>query len=225
MTFSQLLDVASAHCVWHFSPCECSGMWSPPVYSSSYSPLSSLSWLRFPGDWTTGMQRRFSHVCPLIRVACMYMRGLLVCLFACLLVCAEQIFRRNPEIEKMAQLWSMCFLRFVFWLVVVWWFCQCPRLWVVTEQGSMADVTLCYLCTGGLWWLSLPSGSPPIRQRSLWHWLWTTDTPGAQLTAANRDTLQQQTHRLGLFSSWICSLVPSYCSRDMLDRDTVILVP
>lgn len=104
---------------------------------------------------------------------------LFVCLFACLLVCVEGIFGRNPEIERMAQLWSV-FRRF----------CpssECPCVWFVMEQGSMAHTqslpAVCTIFIEGHRWLSLPSGSPPAHRRSRWHWLWNMDTPaqGARL--------------------------------------------
>lgn len=119
MTFSQLLDVASVHCMWHFRPCGCSSMWSPPVCSICYHtrlPRPAVQFVLAPFPrWqirenAAAAARPFSHVWPLIRTACVYMRGLLaclfVCLFACLLVCVKGISGRNPVIERMAQLWG-----------------------------------------------------------------------------------------------------------------------
>lgn len=101
MTFSRLLDVASVHCAWHFSLCGSSSMWSPPVYSSFCRICCPVCL-----GWQNGRDAAaqwFSHVWPLIRTACVC--ACVVCLYACSPVCVK---RRNPEIERMAQLWSVC---------------------------------------------------------------------------------------------------------------------
>lgn len=109
-------------------------------YCSSYHtrlprPAVQFVLARFP-RWQnrrdTAVARSFSHAWPPIRTACVCMHGLLACLFVCMLACScrGDFQGRNPEIERMAQLWSVCFRRF----------CpssECPCILFVTEQGSM----------------------------------------------------------------------------------------
>lgn len=194
MTFSQLLDVASVHCAWHFSLCGCSSMWSPPVYSNFYwigLPRSSvqfvLAWFPRWQNCGDAAAHSLSHVWPLISTACVCMHGLPACLF----VLHARLFVSRGFPEKFKDRKNGTAVKCVFR-----WFrpsSECPCIWFVTEHGSMAHTKTSASCRYNfierLWWYPVPDGSPPTSQKSRWHWLWNMDTSGSQFMAANRDTL------------------------------------